>query len=538
MNSTTYSTKTTNRILLIITALSIIIIYSIFSWLVPFNIDDLLFSHKYLVANNGDEQFSLTAIWVYIRDIWLYENGRLANMLCAPIVLWTPKWLWAISLGIIIMAIYVLSACLAQSSSRISASLLMFIWLMGIIFYPWHDMSSLMFVDYALNYFVAGLLILISIAAFVYLETHKLRPAVYIPLIITGITAGMIHEGFSLPLCATLVIASVTNQGKQSRQWWGLFIAVVAGTVICTTSPAVWARFFETAESKKFMHYIIPYVRLFIKNTPLFAAGLFVTVILLITRKGRIILKKVFADRLNVYLATMTFAASTMAIILLAPPRATLCGDITAIILIARILNNYTHFFLICSSILLNIIALIFIYIFYAGVIYWQFQISKEDRIIKQMLMDSNGDTVYYDTIRFTPWWTFQHPTAGIWETTMQYDSFGLYTGRMKSSALVLPRDLENYDLSTFHSIPESEGMFQKNDYFIISDSTLISLMSAPNIRPKNTQCRFILEDGRNVGSPVTLFPFLTHDNEIFLIGFPSKDNVKGPFRKVSDNTV
>lgn len=514
------------------------IIYSIFSWLVPFNIDDLLFCHKYFIANNGWEHFSLPGIWSYIRSLWLYENGRLSNMFCAPIILWIPKWIWAILLGIIIMTLNLLSTYLAQKSTHITASMLMFIWLMGIIFYPWHDFSSLMLVAYALNYFVAGLLILISIAAFVYLETHKLRPAVYIPLIITGFAAGMIHEGFSLPLCATLAIALVTNREKQSRQWWGLFIAVVAGTAICTTSPAIWARFFDTAESKNFMHTIIPYVRLFIKSTPLFAAGVLITAILLITRKGRTTLKNVFADRLNVYLATMACAASAMAIILLAPPRATFCGDITAIILIARILNNYTRFFIMCSSFLLNIIALIFIYVFYAGVIYWQLQIYREDRIIKQMLIDSNGDTIYYDTIRFTPWWTFHHPVAGIWETSMQYVSYGRYTDRLQFTALVLPKVLKDNDLSTCRSIPESKGIYQINDYLIISDSTLNPFMSEPNLTPRNTNCRFILEDGREIGSPVTLFPFLTPDNKIHFIGFPRKDNIKGPFRKVTDNAI
>lgn len=86
--------------LMSIIILAIILIYTLFSLLCPIMTDDYMFWGKYLTANNGSMMPSLSGYCNYVRDLWLYENGRLANMLCAPVVLWMPKLAWAIILAL------------------------------------------------------------------------------------------------------------------------------------------------------------------------------------------------------------------------------------------------------------------------------------------------------------------------------------------------------------------------------------------------------------------------------------------------------
>ena len=245
-----------HKIMMLVIILAIILIYTLFSLLCPIMTDDYMFWRKYLTANNGSMMPSLSGYCNYVRDLWLYENGRLANMLCAPVVLWMPKLAWAIILAVIICAIYLLSARMVNGSRPVSPLLLMSIWICSILLLPWYDTSSLMLIDYALNYFPPTLLTLATIWAAYRIESGQPFRNIYYycAIVVIAFLAGIFHEGFSMPLLAAISVIAAVRRFSMPGQWWGIYIALLCGTIISAGSPAIWTRFFTAMDSRTQQH--------------------------------------------------------------------------------------------------------------------------------------------------------------------------------------------------------------------------------------------------------------------------------------------
>lgn len=520
---------------------SIILIYSLFSWFVPFNGDDLLFQYKYTIANNGSTKFSLSGLVVFMRDLWLYENGRLANVLCGIVILWMPKWIWAISLGTIICSIFMISTKMAQHISPLSPLMLLVIWIMGIIFFPWYDMSSLMLVAYAMNYFVSMLFVIASIYIAWQLESTRVNHRIYICTLVIGIITGLMHEGFAVPLLATIILTGIISHIKKnplSLQWYGFLIAVMVGTIICISSPAIIDRFFTLSES----HEIRPadlraYIRILLKNTPLFAGTLLAGCAMLCQSDSRRFLKRFFAHQLNIYLLLLATTSAIMDIILLAPPRATLCSTLPIIILIASIAKPYIVNINKRATTICIAGALVFIGIFYSGVIFYQARIASEDICIKQKLVESNGETVFFDITEHTPWWTFRHPVTEIWYGPMQHNIYSLTMSRNDSTALVAPSIFKNFEYSSLSPIEQSPGFYQLGRYVLTDNPSLISTEFNNTPGPKGGNLRFIFDDGRNIGSYIAFLPILGKDGKLWIIGIPSKVLPDAPYVRITNGS-
>ena len=299
-----------------IIVLSMIVIYAIFSWLSPVMIDDLMFWHKYLDANNGDATPSLLGYWCYIRDLWLYENGRLANMLCAPVVLWMPKIVWNVFLACVISCMYLISARIINNSWNFEPLLLVVVWIAYIFILPWHESNSLVIIDYALNYFLSTVVVLLTIWAAWHMEFSQMKNRyLYIGILLMGFVCGLFHEGFSFPLIATLFCIACLNCFKMNCQWWGLFVAVLIGMLICAGSPAIWERFFTSVDADSHFH-LKPYIRMFIKNTTLFAGISILMFVCAFFKRGRRCIKHVFSDQINVYLILLGIYSSSISYVL------------------------------------------------------------------------------------------------------------------------------------------------------------------------------------------------------------------------------
>lgn len=128
------------------------IVYSVYAWYVPVALDDYAFMGYYLDANGGDSSFSLSGLCRYIKTVWEIENGRLANYLCAPFLLWLSHWLRGVVTGVIITASFVISAKFAIGNKKLTGRVVVFVWALSVVFLPWHDFSGLMVADYFLNY--------------------------------------------------------------------------------------------------------------------------------------------------------------------------------------------------------------------------------------------------------------------------------------------------------------------------------------------------------------------------------------------------
>lgn len=516
--------------LMSIIILAIILIYASFSWLCPIMIDDYMFWDKYLTANNGSILPSLSGYCNYVRDLWLYENGRLANMLCAPVVLWMPKLAWAIILAVIICAIYLSAASLVNGSRPVSPLLLMSVWICCILLLPWHDYSSLMLIDYALNYFPSTLLTLATIwAAYRIGSGRRFRIARYCLIIFVAFLTGVFHEGFSMPLLAALSVIAAVRRFSMPGQWWGVYIALLCGTIISAGSPAIWTRFFTTMDSNAELH-LRPYLRALVKNTPLFFALSAAAIAAIPFAKSRRILRNIISDRLNQYLLLTALFAAIMVIILKAPVRATTGLNLLLIIFLLRGIKSLDIHISPKSSSMAAIASLIAVCLFYTGVLRWQFKIYDENRQITMLLKDGDSDkTIYMDTIRHAPWWTLNHPVAGLWYTNIQIKFVNKIYGRPEDIPPVLPKILEGYDFSNQVTVPENPDFFQTGD---------IILMRGDNIDTDSLtyNWRFTLAGGEEVGSYVMFVPFIANNGERWIAGFPTRIQVKGPFLNITES--
>lgn len=517
--------------LMSIIILAIILIYTLFSLLCPIMTDDYMFWGKYLTANNGSMMPSLSGYCNYVRDLWLYENGRLANMLCAPVVLWMPKLAWAIILAVIICAIYLLSARMVNGSRPVRPLLLMSVWICSILLLPWYDTSSLMLIDYALNYFPPTLLTLATIWAAYRIESGQPFRNIYYycAIVVIAFLAGIFHEGFSMPLLAAISVIAAVRKFSMPGQWWGIYIALLCGTIISAGSPAIWTRFFTVMDSRTQQH-LLPYLRTLVKTTPVLLAMSTVAIAALPFRKSRQVLNSIISDRLNQYLILTASISAIMVIILKAPARATTGLNLLLIILLLRTVKSLgiNHFQK--SSTTAVIVSLISVCLFYSGVLLWQFKIFDENHQITMLLKDVDSDeTIYMDTIRHAPWWTLSHPIVDIWYTSGQIRFVNNIYGRPEDIPPVLPKVLERYDFSNPVTIPEKTVFCQAGD---------IILMKGDNIDADKLpyNWRFTLAGGEEVGSYVMFVPFIANNGERWIAGFPTRIQVKGPFLNIKES--
>ena len=123
-----------------------------------------------------------------------------------------------------------------------------------------------MLIDYALNYFPSTLLTLATIwAAYRIGSGRRFRNARYCLIIFVAFLTGVFHEGFSMPLLAALSVIAATRRFSMPGQWWGVYIALLCGTIISAGSPAIWTRFFTVMDSRTQQH-LLPYLRTLVKN--------------------------------------------------------------------------------------------------------------------------------------------------------------------------------------------------------------------------------------------------------------------------------
>lgn len=503
---------------------SIFVIYAVFSYLCPTMVDDLMFWCKYLDANGGCPNPSFFGYCTYVKDLWLYENGRLANMLCAPVVLWVPRAVWAILLSAVICMVFLLSARLVNGNWHFSPVSLMCVWIGGILFLPWRDYSSLMLTDYALNYFPSTLLTLGTILAASNTDNHIKYKTSYPAVLLMGVFAGIFHEGFSLPLIAGLTTVAVMRRFRMPRQWWGIYMALIAGCSVCVGSPAIWTRFFETVEEPSAFH-LLPYIKSFVKTTPLFFIFVIMSVMALLIPKMRNMSKECLSDKLNQYIVLTAIYGAIMVIALKAPVRATTGLNMLLIIFFLRIIRSAKLPRLRISN-LVAVAALMITGLFYAGVLNIQYDIYEENNgIINQLKLIAKNKSIYKDTICRSPWWMLGHPVTGIWYTRMQALYINRIYGRPEDIPPVLPQILRYYDFDKPVSIPGNVGYFQAGDI-------LLMRLDTADVDDMPSGWRFTLADGKEMGSYVTFIPFSV-GSEHWIAGFPANSHVKGPFMKI-----
>ena len=132
----------------------------------------------------------------------------------------------------------------------------------------------------------------------------------------------------------------------------------------------------------------------------------FAGVIMSLSRSGRRHLSSIFANPINVFAALLALFATISIVAAYAPARSAMMAVPPTIILLVGSLQSHwnfpRYFSRIPSAIVLSLIL-----IFYGGLIYWQNKIRQQNDIIVEAMRKAGGKPVYFDTIDYTPWYTF-----------------------------------------------------------------------------------------------------------------------------------
>lgn len=511
------------NVLTVATVAAMLAAYGAFSWLCPLMVDDFNFMVEYRAANCGSSAPSVGGVLAYVGEVWRDENGRLANMLCAPVALWVPKWLWALALGATMAALHVLAARMARGSWRIGA-LLPAVWVACILLLPWRDESSLIPLDFALNYLVSALLMLLTLWSAHRLEASAARALPYALMLTAGLLTGMVHEGASLPLLAALTLVAARRRAAMPRQWWGLYAALAAGALLLISSPGLCDRVVDSAHrhaSTPLLHYLHAFVR----TTPLFAAAVAAAAVAAACRRGREAMKRIASDRLNAYLLIAAAAGAAMTIVLTAPKRAAIWSSLLLIVLLFRIgvpwLAPRLRPRAVAAAAATMLAAAC---LFYAGVLHWQKRICDEyTAIMAELMAVGTEGFIYKDTIRFTPWWTLGHPTAGVWCRYAQAVHVNRLLGRANDASLVVPAALRDYDFAHPTPVASNRDCYQAGDMLLLKESDLEWGLTLHN-------WRITLADGTVAGVYLNMIPH-TVDGHAWIVGIPTRSHVRGPYR-------
>lgn len=511
----------------VIVMVAMMMVYTIYSWCTPYALDDYMFVGYYL-DGNPDESLSLSGLWNYISTVRSSENGRLANLLCAPIVMWLPHWLWAIFFGAIVTASITLSARLASGNRRVTAGMLIFVWALSVIFLPWQDFSGLVVIDYALNYLFSWLLVLLTLIALLKVEEKPMKSGYYCPAVFLAFLTGMVHESFSAVLVIAITTYAAIKKFRMSPQWWGIFVALVIGLIICLTAEGIIQRTIRTTGFER-ARDLMYFARLIYHTMSLCAIVGFVGFVMSFTKSGRVRLRSIFSRPVNIYMALVAFFAIISIIAVYAPARSAMMAVPPTIILLAGALQsqwNLSRYF----SRISPAVVLALILTFYGGLIYWEHKIKLQNNVIVELMKNAKGRPVYFDTVRDTPWYTFDYPVNGLWHYYNAHQGYiAEYLGMDGSKLYVLPKVLENVDLKKCDKVifENNEGFFQIGDY-LLSDSRN-DRYSLPD------RFRFISEDGSFIDSGVNWKPFAACDSSVWCLGIPVKKEVKGPFLKIEN---
>ena len=162
------------------------------------------------------------SVWNCCRHHYLYDNGRLANVVGAVLLL-MPRWLSAIILGSAVAYCTALSARIAGiwRKSLPAYIALVFLWVFAL---PWNDKMLTLVFSY--NY-ICGAALSLMLLAFT-LSDKKMSVGAYFAL---ALVTGLWHEGFSGPmLCAIAALAVVHRRYRNKR-----IVAIALGLALGIT---------------------------------------------------------------------------------------------------------------------------------------------------------------------------------------------------------------------------------------------------------------------------------------------------------------
>lgn len=450
---------------------SISMVYGLFSYWMPYVLDDLLFQGLYLEHNGGESSFSLNALIDFSADVRACDNGRLSNILSPIATLMVPRWLFSILTGVGCASMFVMMCSLAGFGKQAVAKAMLVLWVCSLVLLPWRN--SIMVNDYLLNYLYPSLACM-GFVTVMGKEKDFVRPRVLfiVEAIALAVPSGWFHEGFSVPLCAGFAVYGLMRKGRLSVAWWSVMAIFVATSMLTALAPGLLLRV-----GRELNGYSAG------EKIGLLCTTLGAVVIMacagipaIWSARFRNAWRDTLSDGRMVILATASIMSAIIVLLTHSDARAGWPACLFAMVVIASFIRNLL---VECGCrigrkvVTRWMMALyVIVSLLFANVLRWQYRLNEEHNLVLEMMEESNNGTVYYDLINPLD---IRHQTLYL---AMRYSwilPWNLYllnqgetsTGRYKS---VVPKALEEYDGTGARVIAGTGGIEEYNGVLLLPE--------------------------------------------------------------------
>ncbi len=425
----------------------IAIVYTLFSYLTPYQWDDLRFLGMYLDYNEGDYSFNFSAFIDTCVDVRLTDNGRLANILDILIVTFVPKWVFSICTGLVTAGIYwFLTKFVMTVTNRMHGfsdfMVLTAIWSISMVAFPWRD--SIMIPDFSLNYLYSTFFSLWIIYVANGCENNRRSNVLKTAgLCIVALIAGMFHEGFSAAVLGGLGVYALSRRFRLPLSWWMTVCAYTLGTIFVLSSPGILYR--VDNELSGMQHHDWIYKTFLILPLP-FLTVVFMAVMLSIPKLRRR-LNRLFKHQIYVLASVGLILSAAMCYVLNALPRyGWFPSVLSVVVLLPMVLALMPHRFSIAKSVrIFSYILFVGVSVLMCNVLRWQYFFCQQDKEIHALIDQSADGTVYYDVFppEHLPKVALYQPVRHTWVYSLQMGD----VSRVKRSGKlisVVPTSLQN----------------------------------------------------------------------------------------------
>lgn len=394
------------------------VLFAALFYYAPVALDNVGFEDSYRVYNGGNEDFSLQALWRFITEMRLVDNGRFANIVSLCMGLFVPRWLVALISGCMVAATFQLMAVFAGVRRQARPVWMLVLTVASVAMLPWRN--DIIIIDYALNYVYASAVTMAALAVFKRAAVHGLRGWWLVGAIVMVFVAGAWHEGFSVPVLCGLGVYALVRRFRLPAVFYILTLVYAAGIALLITAPAFWMRAAGEVSLPGLIASPLTYA--------FWVRGLCLLVVILLA----IMLIRPLRRRLSGFAGAFNFVVPAVAVlgaffILLSlrvfGERATWPCNFFAMVAIACLMNRCLGEGGVVARRVSTWVAALALTFIMACAIYWQRLLYIEHVHIEQLMKASPTGTAFYDPLddQHVGWRSFYMTARYLWKEDFQF---------------------------------------------------------------------------------------------------------------------
>lgn len=493
MNSSHYKSATWAVLL------TVAVLFALLSQFTDYHVEDLSFQRYYLDYNGQSDDFSLPAFSRLTYDTFWTDNARWANIFTALITLMVPKWVFSVTTGVVVAAIFWLMTVIAGVSRKFRAAAMLALATAGYILLPWR--GSMLLTTYLLNYVYPSLFSLLTIVILDRCERKAPGAWTVVAGCLCAFLTGWGHEALGMSLCVSLLVYAIINRFSLPRVWFIIAICLILGTVVTVFTPGILTRAGKGSAELGGFSAIFKTLNL-IPAILILAA---VMVVVLVPAKMRRRALGIMAGGDFVICFTGAVVGTIISLKFSDSARSSWFAETFAMITILMLLRIFPEKIKRLCNPVTTVMLYIAFTLFTLNLIRWQWRFFQQDKEIHAALAESPSGTVFYDIIdpmgcRYE---TLFIATRNMWVNNFNYDCL---TRRFRKEVAVVPTALESYSGQPDRELPGSAKLkvyrgvlFSDSIFADIHDNVQIDFTTADGQVMEGVACLanpFTLPDG------------------------------------------